>query len=58
MASWCWICHHKVNASYVYYKGDKCHQGCRKMKREQEEAKRLKEQKQTKQEKTNDDLDM
>jgi hypothetical protein len=44
MASWCWICHNKVNNTYVYYKGDKCHPGCKKMKQEQALAKKLKEE--------------
>lgn len=29
MASWCWICHRKVDVNYVYYKGGKCHKSCR-----------------------------
>lgn len=44
MASWCWICHSKVKADYVYYQGGKCHPGCRKMKREQLLAKRKKDE--------------
>lgn len=28
MASWCYVCHHKVNASYRWLAGQKVHPYC------------------------------
>lgn len=38
MASWCWICHRKVDASYRYYKGDKAHRKCIENQKRSSEA--------------------
>ena len=39
MASWCWICNCKVDATYVYYKGKRCHRGCKRERVKQEKEK-------------------
>lgn len=37
MANWCWICRCKVDSTYVYYMGEKCHPSCKAKRKKQEQ---------------------